>query len=135
MRASTPHLPAPANNTCSPVSSLCRIAIGIATLALPVWLAWVPSAQADELPTFAIVIRDSRFVPDHLEVPANTKFRLTVKNEGVGAEEFESPDLKKEKIVAAGASAVLVFSPLKPATYHFYGEFHPDTAQGVIVVN
>jgi hypothetical protein len=91
-------------------------------------------ALADELPAFDLVIRNARFVPDRLEVPANTRFRLNVKNEGPGAEEFESIPLKKEKIIAAGATAVLTFTPLKPGNYNFFGEFHPDTAQGVLVV-
>ncbi len=42
-------------------------------------------------------------------------------------------DLNKEKVLAAGASSFLIFQPLKPGSYKFYGEFHPQTAQGRIV--
>jgi Cupredoxin-like domain len=109
-----------------------RVIVGVVLLHL-LWLAFVPVARAAELPTFELVIRNARFVPEQLEVPARTKFRLSVKNEGPGVEEFESSDLKKEKIIAAGATAIFIFTPLKPGNYRFFGEFHPDTAQGVIV--
>jgi hypothetical protein len=84
--------------------------------------------QSEELPSFNLLIRDGRFVPTTLEVPANTKFRLLIKNEGPGAEEFESVELRKEKVLAPGASSFLIFQPLKPGTYKFFGDFHPDTA-------
>ena len=90
-------------------------------------------ARAQDLPTVSLVIRDGRFVPATLEVPANTKFRLLIKNEGPGAEEFESLELRKEKVLAGGASSFLIFQPLKPGRYKFFGDFHPETAQGQIV--
>ena len=84
-------------------------------------------------PTFNLTIRDGHFIPTTLEVPANTKFRLLIKNEGPGAEEFESIELRKEKVLAPGATSFLIFQPLKPGTYPFFGDFHPQTAQGKIV--
>lgn len=89
-----------------------------------------PPALADDMPTFNLTIRAGRFVPETVEVPANTKFRLLIKNEGPGAEEFESIELRKEKVLAPGASSFLIFMPLKPGSYKFFGEFHPETAQG-----
>ena len=91
-----------------------------------------PAAAAD-LPTYQLVIRDGRFVPDTLEVAADTKFRLRIKNEGPDAEEFESVELRKEKVLAPGAESFLIFQPLKAGSYPFFGEFHPKTAQGRIV--
>lgn len=85
---------------------------------------------ANDMPTFNLIIRAGRFVPDVIEVPANTKFRLLIKNEGPGAEEFESIELRKEKVLAPGASSFLIFMPLKPGSYKFFGDFHPATAQG-----
>lgn len=88
--------------------------------------------RADDLPTFRLLIKAGHFIPGNLEVPANTKFRLLIKNEGPGAEEFESIELKKEKVLAPGAESFLIFQPLKPGIYKFFGEFHLDTAQGRI---
>lgn len=85
------------------------------------------------MPTYDLTIRAGRFIPETLEVAANTKFRLLIKNEGPGAEEFESVELRKEKVLAAGASSFMIFQPLKPGTYPFFGEFHPETAKGRII--
>lgn len=95
--------------------------------------AMLAPVQAQEMPSFNLLIKAGHFIPETLEVPANTKFRLLIKNEGPGAEEFESVELKKEKVLAPGASSFLIFQPLKPGSYKFFGEFHPDTAQGRIV--
>lgn len=90
-------------------------------------------AQAQDMPTVNLVIRNGHFLPAILEVPANTKFRLVIKNEGPGAEEFESVELRKEKVLAPGVTSFLIFQPLKPGTYKFFGDFHPETAQGQMV--
>lgn len=90
-------------------------------------------AQAEDMPSFNLTIKAGHFIPATIEVPANTKFRLLIKNEGPGAEEFESVELKKEKVLAPGVSSFLIFQPLKPGSYKFFGEFHPETAQGHIV--
>jgi hypothetical protein len=102
-------------------------------LALAIASATAMPSHAEEPPTFTLVMRAGRFVPEAIEVPANTKFRLLLKNEGPGAEEFESIELRKEKVLAPGASSFLIFQPLKPGTYKFFGEFHPETAQGRFV--
>ena len=90
-------------------------------------------AWSQELPSFQLTIKAGRFHPEVLEVPAHTKFRLLIRNEGPGSEEFESNELRKEKVLAPGASSFLIFQPLRPGSYPFYGEFHPDTAQGRLV--
>ncbi len=89
--------------------------------------------HAADMPSYNLTIKAGRFVPETVEVAANTKFRLLIKNEGPGAEEFESVELRKEKVLAAGASSFIIFQPLKPGSYPFFGEFHPDTAKGRIV--
>lgn len=109
------------------MSIVARLLMGI--LVAVAALATAP-VHADDLPTFTLLMRAGRFVPETIEVPANTKFRLILKNEGPGAEEFESIELRKEKVLAPGASSFLIFQPLKPGSYKFFGEFHPDTAQG-----
>lgn len=91
------------------------------------------AAWADDMPTFLLVMKDGRLFPATLEVPANTKFRLEIRNEGPGATEFESLELRKETVLAPGITRKLVFHPMKPGSYKFFDEFHPDTAQGLIV--
>lgn len=91
------------------------------------------AAVADDMPTFKLLMKDGRFFPEMLEVPANTRFRLEVKNEGPGATEFESLELKKELVLAPGVTRNLVFFPMKPGSYKFFDDFHPETGQGRIV--
>lgn len=92
-----------------------------------------PLAQAAELPTYLLVMHDGRLAPETIEVPAHVKFRLEIRNQGRNAAEFESLELKKESVLAPGVTRTLVFAPLKPGSYKFFDEFHPDTAQGRIV--
>ncbi len=108
------------------------LTVGIAALALLLTLSSVP-AHADDIPTFHLLMKDGRLFPETLEVPANTRFRLQIRNEGPGAAEFESLELRKETVLAPGVTRALVFHPMKPGTYKFFDEFHPETAQGKIV--
>ena len=89
------------------------------------------AAAADD--SFNFVIKDHRFEPSQLEVPAGKKLKLLVKNLDPTAEEFESHDLKREKIIPGNGQATINIGPLKPGTYKFVGEHHESTAQGQIV--
>jgi len=88
-------------------------------------------ARADTLPL--LQFQNHRFVPDRIEVPAGRKFELHVKNTDSTADEFESTDLNREKLVTPGQTITVFLGPLSPGTYHFFGDFHQDTAQGVLV--
>ena len=100
-------------------------------LLLP--LLFLGSQAFAQDPTFTIEIKDHKFIPATLEVLANQKFTLIVKNNDGTAEEFESSDLKKEKMVKGGKEIKMVISPLKSGEYKFFGEFHAKTAQGKII--
>ena len=89
-------------------------------------------AQADDSPR--LTIKDHKFQPENLEVPAGVKFRLTVKNDDATAEEFESFELNREKIVPPGREIPVFLGPLDRGQYPFFGDFHRDTARGVLVV-
>ena len=82
---------------------------------------------------FALVIRDHRFEPTELRVPANQKVKLIVHNQDSTPEEFESHELNREKVIAPGAKATIFIGPLKPGSYPFVGEFNQKTARGVII--
>ena len=91
------------------------------------------AAFADDMPTFLLVMKDGRLFPETIEVPAQTRFRLEIRNEGPGATEFESLELRKETVLAPGVTRKLVFAPMKAGSYKFFDEFHLETAQGRIV--
>lgn len=87
-----------------------------------------------EVPVFKLVIKDHLFFPSDFEIPANTKVKLLVHNQDASAEEFESYELNREKVIEGGRKAVIFIGPLPAGDYPFFGEFYPKTAQGVIRV-
>ena len=88
---------------------------------------------AEELLVLQLVARDGKFEPLKLEVAAGKRFKIEISNEGKGPMEFESRDLKQEKVLAAGAKSSVVINPLKPGTYTFFDEYHMDAPKGQIV--
>ena len=103
------------------------VAITIAMLAAPVAFA------ADDIGSFKLVARDGVFEPATIEVPAGKRFRLEVSNEGKSAMEFESRELKQEKVIAPGKKAMLTINALKAGEYRFVDEFHEKTGQGKVI--
>ena len=83
---------------------------------------------------FLLVIRDHRFEPQELEVPAGKKFKLLVDNRDFTVEEFESHALNREEVVPANSRVPVFLGPLAPGRYSFFGEFHEKTAQGTLIV-
>lgn len=94
--------------------------------------AGIGAARADDN-VVSLTIKDHRFSPERLEVPANQKVTIVVANQDATAEEFESKELKREKIIKGNSEAKILVGPLKPGEYKFFGEYHEDTAQGVLV--
>lgn len=103
------------------------------TILLAALLSSAAALGAD-LPEFHLTIKDAKFNPNAITIPANQKIKLVVKNEGPTAEEFESTDLNREKVVAPGKTVTILIGPLKAGTYGFFGDFHRDTANGQIIV-
>ena len=84
-------------------------------------------------PEALLVIKNHRFEPTEIKVPAGQRVRLTVHNQDTTPEEFESHKLNREKVVPPGAKVVIFIGPLKPGTYEFWGEYNEATAKGVVV--
>lgn len=103
-----------------------------AILACSVLLFSALPAQAES--PYVLTIKDHKFNPEVLEVPAGEKVKLRIVNEDPTPEEFESHELKREKIIKGNSEAVVLIGPLEPGTYPFFGEFHEDTAKGSILV-
>lgn len=105
------------------------------TLVLAIAVAFSTPAVfgQDKTAEVAITIENNRFVPSEIKVKAGTPFVLVVTNKGGKPEEFESKELRIEKVIPAGKTANIRVRALKPGTYPFFGEFNPRTAQGRIV--
>lgn len=105
----------------------------IAVFRLVLFVALLPSfAFAAEL-EYTITIRDHRFEPVELRVPVGKKIKLLIDNQDATAEEFESHELNREKVIPAKAKLPLFIGPLAPGRYPFFGDFHQQTATGVII--
>ena len=107
----------------------------VAALALGLLAPGVTSgapARAQEA-SFTLVISGNKFDKAELEVPANQRLVLVVKNQDKTAEEFESNDLRVEKVIPPGKEIRLTVGPLQPGRYYFFGDYHEATANGHIV--
>ncbi|MDR5779055.1 cupredoxin domain-containing protein [Caballeronia sp. LZ065] len=108
-------------------SQMAAIAMSLCAAA-----AGMNMAHAVDLPTFKLEMNDGKLNPARIEVPAGQRIKIEVHNIGKGAAEFESVQLRKEKVLAPGADSFVVIAPLDPGEYKFFDDFH-QSAQGVIV--
>lgn len=99
-------------------------------LALLLSGSLVAFAQEKE---FAIAIKDHKFTPDRIEIPAGQKVKFVVENQDATPEEFESNSMKIEKVIPGKSKATIYVGPLKAGEYKFVGEFNEKTAKGVVV--
>jgi plastocyanin len=103
-----------------------RVLIAVALTSL----LFAGAASAQQL---NVTIKDHKFQPAEIKVPAKKRVTLTVVNDDATPEEFESKKLKVEKVIPGKSKAVVRFGPLEPGRYEFVGEFHEDTAKGVVI--
>lgn len=102
-------------------------------LAATFCLVFLAHAQADDDPVFTIEFHDGKIAPVRLDVPANRRFKIELRNSGVTPAEFESNELHKEKVLAPDTTSILVFRTLDPGEYTFFDDFHPDAPKAVLV--
>ena len=103
------------------------------TLPAALLLALAGAAQAD-LPEYRLVIKNHRFEPTTLALPAGQKVKVVIENQDPTPEEFESHPLNREKIIPGNGKTFIYIGPLDPGTYPFFGDFNPNTATGTITV-
>jgi hypothetical protein len=106
----------------------------LAVLLLPLLIAAALASAGQELPVFHIAMKDGKFVPAELKVPAGRKFKLIVSNEGDQPSEFESFRLHREQVVVAHGEAALFLGPLKTGTYDVFDDFHPGVKGSIEAV-
>jgi hypothetical protein len=97
-----------------------------------VCMAISAASWAADLLTFQLELKDGKLNPARIEVPAGKKIKIEIHNVGTSPAEFESIQLRKEKVLAPGASSFVVIAPMQPGEYKFFDDFHLE-AQGVIV--
>jgi len=109
-----------------------RLALLAVGLALGLLSIAGIAAAADAPPEIPLTLDKSQFQPSEVKVKANTPFVLVITNKGAKAAEFESKDLRVEKVVPAGKTVNVRIRALKPGTYAFFDDFNQQ-ATGRIV--
>ena len=104
--------------------------MGLAAAALTLSMTTTGALAAEE---YTITIKDHMFNPEITEIPAGQKVKLIIVNDDDTPEEFESHDLKREKIIRGNSKGIVFVGPLDAGTYDYFGEFNMDTAKGQIV--
>ena len=97
-----------------------RTLVGISITAIFASVAVVHAAEE----SYELTLKDHKFSPAELTIPAGKKVKLTVKNLDSTPAEFESDDFKAEKVIPAGKQVDLFIGPLKAGTYEFHDEYH-----------
>jgi plastocyanin len=104
-----------------------RMALAAALVAMA-----AGDAAATDTPSVSLTLKDHRFSPAAISVPAGQKVRVVLVNQDAATEEFDSHDLRVEQVVTPMAKISFWIGPLKPGDYSFMGEFHAATAQGKV---
>lgn len=83
---------------------------------------------------YHVAIKNHLFEPAKIAIPANTKVKLIIHNYDENVEEFDSFDLNREKVIFPNQQAIIFIGPLPAGEYNFFGEYHPHSARGKVVV-
>jgi hypothetical protein len=94
--------------------------------------SWVGAASSD--PKYSIEFHDGSVAPLRIEVPANQRFKVELRNTGSTPAEFESHELHIEKVVVPKTTSAVVIRALSPGQYKFFDDFHSKAPKGVFVV-
>lgn len=85
-------------------------------------------------PEYHIELTNHLFYPAHIIIPANKKVKLVIHNRDSSVEEFDSFDLNREKVIFPKQQSIIFIGPLPKGEYHFFGEYHPNSARGKVIV-
>ena len=112
-----------------------RLAL-FAVLSLAVPLAALPHrpAAAADAAEVKLTLKDHKFSPAEVTIPANTRVKFLVTNADATAAEFESDDFKAEKVLPPGKETIVMVGPLKPGSYEFHDEYHEAPSKSRLIV-
>jgi plastocyanin len=102
-------------------------------LAIAIVAGAAAPALADDAATVRITLKDHKFDPAEPTVPAGKPIVIQLANQDATPAEFESKELRVEKVVAGGGSITVKVRALKPGRYRFFDDYHEATTQGFLV--
>ena len=94
--------------------------------------AAIPPVWSQDAP-IVVHLKNHKFTPSVIKVKANKPSMIILYNDDPGADEFDSPSLKIERVVPGRNKANIRIRALAPGRYPFMGEFNAATAQGVVI--
>ena len=103
--------------------------VGIGTVVMFAPLSGGASAAPPEIP---LLIEKNQFQPADVKVKSGAPFVLVITNRNAAAAEFESKELRVEKVIPAGKTVKVRMRALKPGTYPFVDDFHAQTTGRII---
>lgn len=92
------------------------------------------TVKAEQRPEFHLKIENHLFYPAKIAIPVNTKVKLIIYNHDETVEEFDSFNLNREKVIFPNQKAIIFIGPLPEGEYSFFGEYHPHSARGKVIV-
>jgi heme/copper-type cytochrome/quinol oxidase subunit 2 len=101
--------------------------------ALAVALAVCGAARAESAP-IQLSLKDHLFTPAEITAPANQPVTIEISNQDATPAEFESKQLRVEKVVAGNSKITVQVRPLPPGRYRFYDDYHEKTTEGFLIV-
>jgi plastocyanin len=111
----------------------CHTAVLGMAASLIAGAAYLAPAYADDPTTIEVTIKDHQFSPAEIHVAAGKPTILHIMNADKSVEEFDSSALKVEKVIAGGTYGTVRLRPLGAGRYPFMGEYHEQTAKGVVI--
>jgi hypothetical protein len=111
--------------TRTPPLSVLALTIALVASAVP--------ALADDAAQVQITLKDHKFAPAEPAVAAGKPIVIQLANQDATPAEFESKELRVEKVVAGGGSITVKVRALKPGRYRFFDDYHEATTQGFLI--
>jgi len=96
-------------------------------------LAQSSLTPVNESGQIVLTIENHVFSPAQIHVRAGQRGQILVRNLDPMAEEFDSTSLKVEKVIAGRSEGVVRLRGLDPGSYPFAGEYHAETAKGIVI--
>ena len=118
-------------NMLKPSSTQCNVTLFVSYILL-FMLSFSALAERQE---FTVILKEHLFYPAEMTIPANKKIKLVIDNQDDSIEEFDSFSLNREKVLFPKRKSVIYIGPLSPGLYAFFGEYHPNSARGMVFVS
>ena len=105
----------------------------ICLTAIVLGLTFSSPSFAEDLQTYELTLKDAAFSPAEIRVPAGKAFMIKLTNANNAPAEFESLEMKVEKVAPANSTIVVRIKELEAGSYAFVDEFQEDVAKGVVI--